>query len=128
MLPSTDQIYLDECYPEHTVSNDLGTICIVLPDFRLPKGFEQSSADLLLRLESGYPDIKPDMWWFTPAIQRSDGRPIPCTDVDENYFGLRWQRWSRHLANEQWNPGIDSLQSYISILKQDLESAVEGVA
>ena len=128
MLPSIDQDYLNESYPEHTVSNELGTICVVVPDFRLPEGFKQSSADLLLRLENGYPDIKPDMWWFTPAIQRLDDRQIPGTEVDEVFFGLKWQRWSRHLANEQWKPGIDSIQSYISILKQDLKSVVEGVA
>ena len=128
MLPPIDQDYLDESYPGHKVSSELGTICIVVPDFPLPEGFKQSSADLLLRLDPGYPDIKLDMWWFTPAIQRLDGRQIPRTKVEEVYFGLKWQRWSRHLKNEQWIPGIDSIQSYIAVIKQNLKSAVEGVA
>lgn len=128
MLPSIDQDYLNESYPGHTVSNELGTICIVVPDFPLPEGFKQSSADLLLRLDNGYPDIKPDMWWFTPAIQRLDDRQIPGTEVDEVFFGLKWQRWSRHLDNEQWIPGVDSIESYIAVIEQDLKSTVEGVA
>lgn len=128
MLPSIDQDYLDESYPGHTVSNELGTICVVVPDFQLPKGFKQSSANLLLRLETGYPDIKPDMWWFTPAIQRLDDRQIPRTETENVYFERKWQRWSRHLTDEQWKPGIDSIQSYMTVIRQDLKSAAEGVA
>lgn len=124
MLPSVDRIYLEEHFPEHTISNDRNMICVLLPNFELPPGFDQTQSDLLLRLPPGYPDVGPDMWWFDPEIRRVDRQLIQATDVSETHLGRRWQRWSRHLKPGQWCAGIDSIQSYLTLIRSDLESAV----
>ena len=87
MLPPIDQAHLDERAPECAVTHDGGMICVVIPNFGLPEGFTQPSADLLLRLSPGYPDVPPDMWWFNPPVQRTDGCPIVATECQETHLG-----------------------------------------
>lgn len=128
MLPSNDAELLGERAPDHTVIADGGMICVVIPHFSLPPGFDRSEADLLLRLPPGYPDVKPDMWWFDPAVRRQDGRVIQATDVTEPHLGRTWQRWSRHLEPHQWRPGIDSIESYLALVQTELRTASRAVA
>lgn len=128
MLPPIDQSHLDNRAPDSVVTQDGGMICVVIPGFALPAGFTQQSADLLLRLSPGYPDVPPDMWWFNPPVQRVDGRPIVATESQENYLGRTWQRWSRHLNPSQWRAGIDSVESYLSLVSKELETAARAEA
>lgn len=121
MLPSPDADYLKERAPDHVVSSEANMTCIVIPHYELPKGFDRTHADLLLRLSAGYPDVPPDMWWFDPPIRRADGQAIPATQVIEHHVGRRWQRWSRHFLSGQWKSGIDSLESYLALLRRELE-------
>jgi hypothetical protein len=128
MLPPIDQAHLEARAPGSAASLDGGMICIVIPSFPLPAGFTQASADLLLRLSPGYPDVPPDMWWFCPAVQRTDGQVIPATESQEVYLGRRWQRWSRHFTPGQWRSGVDSLESYLALVRQELEAAARSRA
>ena len=63
------------------------------------------------------------MWWFNPAIMRPDGQAISQTQVSEQYLGRVWQRWSRHLQPGQWQPGVDSLKSYVALVAKELKTA-----
>jgi len=126
MLPAIDVEHLHGRALGHQVSSEAGMICVLIPRYALPQGFRQGSSDLLLRLSPGYPDIQPDMWWFDPAVQRVDGREIPCTQVRERHLGREWQRWSRHLTQGQWRSGVDSLESYLAIIRRELDSAAAG--
>jgi hypothetical protein len=128
MLPPIDQTYLEARAPGSTVTLDGSLICIMLPSFPLPPGFTVSSADLLLRLATGYPDVPPDMWWFHPAVLRTDGREIPATSSQENYLGRTWQRWSRHLAAGHWHSGVDSIESYLALVRKELDTAARALA
>lgn len=128
MLPQIDVDYLNEVAPEHTTSQEAQMVCVLLPEFPVPPGFTCEKSDLLLRLPVGYPDIAPDMWWFSPAIVRNDNVTIPATNATETHLGRQWQRWSRHLSTGQWKSGIDSLESYLSIVKRELNTAAIGVA
>ena len=100
--------------------------CVLIQGFQLPAGLDRSAADLLIRLSAGYPDVPPDMWWFDPAVKLATGAQIPATEVQEVYFGRRWQRWSRHLTKEQWRTGVDSLESYVALIQRELYRAGGG--
>jgi hypothetical protein len=128
MLPPVDQIHLDERAPGSVVTEAAGMICIVIPNFALPPGFTAETADLLLRLSPGYPDVPPDMWWFHPPIQRVDGKAIEATQSQEEHLGRTWQRWSRHLPPGQWRSGIDSIESYLSLVRRELSLAARALA
>ncbi len=120
-LPQTDQEYLAERKLSYTLGNESNMICLVIQGFPLPSGYDKPQSDLLLRLNPGYPDVPPDMWWFDPPILLSDGRTIHATDSRESYLGRTWQRWSRHFNPGQWQSGIDCLESFIALIKKELQ-------
>jgi hypothetical protein len=126
-LPQSDVVYLNERGVAHEIAAESNMTCIVMPEWPLPRGFDRDVSDLLIRLSPGYPDVPPDMWWFSPAVHRDDGRKLPATDVEETYLGRRWQRWSRHFNSGQWQSGIDGLESFFALIRQDLERSVAGV-
>ncbi len=100
--------------------------CVLFPGFDLPGGFDRPQSDLLLRLSAGYPDVPPDMWWLDPPVRRANGQSIPATEVTEHFLGRSWQRWSRHLAAGQWKSGIDGLESFLALVRRELERSVQG--
>jgi hypothetical protein len=129
-LPQSDIDYLDQRGLPYTVAEEANMTCVVFPGFALPPGFNRTTADLLIRLNPGFPDVPPDMWWFDqPGVLRSDGKTISNADSIENYLGRTWQRWSRHLSAGQWQLGTDTLESFIALIRRDLErwAAVELV-
>jgi hypothetical protein len=127
MLPPNDVDYLQARAPDHTVSNEAGMTCVLLPAFPLPEGLDHPQSDLLLRLSPGYPDVPPDMWWFNPPICLRNGGEIVATQVRERHLGRDWQRWSRHLSAGQWRSGVDSLESYLALVRRELDAAASKV-
>jgi hypothetical protein len=120
-LPSTETTYLTERGFEHSVASEANMTCVVIRGYVLPPGYDQSQSDLLLRLSAGFPDVPPDMWWFSPAIRLRDGRAVPATEVIEHYLGRSWQRWSRHFNPGQWRSGTDSLESFLALIRKELD-------
>ena len=126
-LPNPDMGYLLSLRVDHEIVVEGGMTCVVLQDWPLPPGFDVANAHLLIRLHPGYPDVAPDMWWFSPAIHAADGTALPQTDVSEHYLNRDWQRWSRHLTPEQWRSGVDGLENYVALIKHELEQSVLAV-
>lgn len=128
MLPPIDTDFLAAGVPGHTVTVEADMVCVVIPDLPMPPGLTVPASTLLLRLSPGYPDVPPDMWWFDPPVKRSGGGEIPATQAFERHLGREWQRWSRHLSAGQWRSGIDSLESYLAIVRRELQSAARAAA
>lgn len=127
-LPANDLACLEARGLKHTISTEANMVCIVLHDYELPPGYDRARADLLLRLQPGFPDLPPDMWWFDPAVRRADGQKIPATDVTEQHLGRTWQRWSRHFSGGQWKSGTDSLESFLALIRRELERCAASAA
>jgi hypothetical protein len=68
------------------------------------------------------------MWWFDPPVHRADSTPLPGTEVVEQHLGRSWQRWSRHFNTGQWHSGVDGLESYLALIRQNLERSVPEIA
>lgn len=128
MLPAVDIAFLESKALAFAVAMDAGSICVTVTKFALPSGLSISCADLLLRLSPGYPDVAPDMWWFSPSVFRADGSTIVATESIETYFGRQWQRWSRHLDAQRWMAGVDSLESYFALITTELSKAAKAAA
>lgn len=128
MLPPNDVRFLADRAIPHSIASEANMTCIVFPNFALPPGMDRPQSDLLLRLAAGYPDIPPDMWWFDPPVNRRDGAQIPATNVIEHHLGRRWQRWSRHFNSGQWRSGTDSLESFLALIRRELERAAPAMA
>ena len=125
-LPEVDIMFLKERGIAHGIVVESGVTCVVIPQWPLPEGLDQAEADLLIRLRPGYPDVPPDMWWFAPAVRKANGQTLPATDVTEHHLGRTWQRWSRHFNGAQWQSGVDCLESYLALIRQDLERGLNG--
>ena len=126
-LPHSDVNYLNERGLTHQVATESGMTCVVMPQWPLPSGFDRNVSDLLIRLSPGYPDVPPDMWWFSPHVNLKNGKALPATDVVESHLGRSWQRWSRHFNNGQWQSGIDGLESFLALIRQDLVRSVPEI-
>lgn len=124
-LPSSDTACLAERGVAYAVSSEANMTCVVFPGFTLPAGYNRGAADLLLRLSPGFPDVPPDMWWFDPPIRLADGRAVRATEVIERHLGRPWQRWSRHFKAGQWRSGIDSVESFLALIRKELERCVK---
>jgi E2/UBC family protein E len=120
MLPAADNDYLAQLGIPHEQREEQGVTCLVFPGWTLPPGYDQPQADLLIRLMPGYPDVPPDMWWFSPAVHHANGAQIEATQVTEPHLGRNWQRWSRHFQAGQWRSGTDSLESYLALIRAEL--------
>lgn len=124
MLADPDQRYLTECWPGHTVSEEGGQIVVVLPDFRVPEGFEPRTVEMLLMLPFGFPETQPDMFWVSPRVTLRGAAP-QATEITQQILGRAWQRFSRHLAAGAWRSG-DNLKSWVTLISTMLER--EGAA
>lgn len=95
-----------------------GSIWILFYDFPLPPGYSRTHVLLAIRLESGYPMTALDMMYVSPAITRTDGKPIPQVNVVQAIDGKQFQRWSRHRTDANpWVPGEDSLETHIYLIE-----------
>lgn len=126
LLPERDINYLAERGLASEVTTDQGMTCLVVKDWPLPAGLSPRQADMLLRLAPGYPDIPPDMWWFSPQVTCGSGNPIQGTQVTEGYLGRTWQRWSRHLPPGAWRSGVDGLESFFAVIRANLSGCAGG--
>ena len=127
-LPQSDVVDLTDRCVAHEVETESGMLCVVMPEWPLPEGLDRDATDLLVRLSPGYPDVAPDMWWFSPAVHLANGRALPATNVVETYLGRQWQRWSRHFTNGQWQSGVDGLASFLALIRQDLQRSAAETA
>jgi hypothetical protein len=129
MLPQSEVERLDRMVADceiraYGVQPEGGLTCVVLEGFRLPRGLSVATTDMLLRLPPGFPDAAPDMFWCDPPVHRTDGSIINQSEVTESYLGRQWQRFSRHLNPGEWRPGVDSVDSFVVLIRKTL---CEGV-
>ncbi len=123
-LPPEDARFLNNAAIAYRTFDDgSGMLNVELLDFALPEGLNAARANILLRLAATYPDSPPDMWWAFPHLTTAQGATIMNTESLETYDGRSWQRWSRHLDAGSWRPGVDSLQSYVQLLRTELKAA-----
>ena len=124
MLREVEQTYLQRLGLEFEVVAEAGLVCVVIKEWPLPGGYEPQRVDLLIRLPPGFPDVQPDMYWCDPPVRstRTGAHPI-AADQFEQHLNRTWQRFSRHLPGGVWRPGLDSLESYVTLIRTDLERA-----
>ena len=127
MLSLPDRTFLESKYPLHSVFAEGGHICVVLEAFALPDGLVPSVSDLLIRLPSGYPDRRPDMFWFSDAITREDGVKPKAVGSKLTLQGRVWHRWSRHMKAEEWAV-TSGLRAYVGYVQMCLRDAAKRAA
>jgi hypothetical protein len=122
-LPVDDIEYLTSKRIDFEEVQDGSKMGIVLKARPLPDGrFDASSADILIILPKGYPDVAPDMFHLVPWVKLATGGKYPNkADRSVTFAGKDWQRWSRH--NKEWRSGVDGIWTMIKRIEDALEKA-----
>jgi hypothetical protein len=122
-LPEDDRDYLSNkgLVFEETLNGP--TNGLIIRNYRLPANkFSVEVADLLIMIPSGYPDIHPDMWYFSPPVLLKPNNTFPPqTEAFINFGGTQWQRWSRHLSAADWRSSVDGIHTYLKKVDAALE-------
>lgn len=122
MLRPAEEDYLARLGLPYEVTPEGGMIALVIKGWPVPAGYEPREVDLLVRLPAGFPDAAPDMYWCDPPVRLAGtGAYPPQADLMEQHLGRQWQRFSRHLPPGAWQPGRDSLESYLALIRTELE-------
>jgi hypothetical protein len=124
-LPEFDRDYLLEKGYQFEEKIDANRNGLILRSWLLPVGkFNLQTADLLILIPNGYPEVRPDMWYFNPAILLAPSNiPARQTQASINFEGKAWQRWSRHYPANEWRSGVDGIHTYLKKVQTALESA-----
>ncbi len=122
-LPQQDRQYLSDRGLTWEEVVDGANKGIILRNFCLPVGrFTVPSANVLIVLPSGYPDVAPDMFYLMPWLQLLPNGSFPrATEAAFAFQGQSWQRWSRH--NNEWRPGLDGIWTMLKRVENALEVA-----
>ncbi len=124
-LPEFDRDYLVSKGYQFEEIIDTNRNGLIIRNYKLPKGkYNHEAVDLLVLIPNGYPDARPDMWYFYPAILLIPGnRAARQTQATILFEGKTWQRWSRHYPANEWRAGIDGIHTYLKKVNNALEIA-----
>jgi hypothetical protein len=115
-FPEADEAHLDgRGLPWETVV-DGSQRWLLLHDWPLPDGYNQSTVTAAIAIPSAYPDAALDMVYFQPPVVRRDGKKIPAVS-NHRALGTNWQRWSRHYTGKNpWRVGEDDLSTHMILI------------
>lgn len=123
-LPESEKEYLNDKGFVFREVIENGINGLIINDWLLPQGkFNCNTADLLIFIPPGFPDVKPDMWYFYPQLLLNGNRLARATEAMQQFNGRNWQRWSRHFAPTEWRPGADGIHTYLKKVDAALISA-----
>jgi len=115
-LPEEDMEWLKFTGLNFELVSEGGVLRVVIYDWPVPEGYNQSVVAANVRIEPGYPDAQIDMVYFYPPLKRNDDRPIAAICADQ-FDGKEWQRWSRHRTPlNPWRPGVDNLATHFALV------------
>lgn len=136
-LPEEDQEFLSESdltYQELTEKGPDGKERrgVVFPGFSFSGNLRKidsgslvgiGTCDLLVIVPDAYATTKLDSFYTIPRLRRPDGKNPQNAEGDCILFAKTWQFWSRHLDDNDWRVGIDSLRTFLSYIRGELHGA-----
>jgi len=82
----------------------------------------RSACDVMILIPHGYSTTKLDCFYTMPRLKRADGTDPDRATGETEVFGSKWQFWSRHLADGDWRPGIDGLDTFLRYVWVELRA------
>ena len=125
-LPEFDRDYLLEKGYQFEEKIDVNINGLILKNWSLPVGkYNFVKSDLLIIIPNGYPEVRPDMWYFNPPIYLApSNKPARQTQANISFEGKAWQRWSRHYPANEWRSGVDGIHTFLKKVQTALECAL----
>lgn len=97
---------------------------LLLYDYQLPAGYQQTRTTLAIEIPSLYPTAELDMFYCAPALSLNTGAAIPQTEYQQTILGMIYQRWSRHRENQVWTSACDSVITHLGLVEEALQREV----
>lgn len=114
---------LKEAYPGSAIQAlSGGTWLVRVPDISLPAGWNQPVTTISFVVPVGYPAARPDCFYADLALRLASGmmpassglQPVPDAGAQQLWF-------SWHVGS--WNPGRDTLLTYVRVIRDRLNRA-----
>ncbi|KWO58916.1 multiubiquitin domain-containing protein [Burkholderia territorii] len=94
---------------------------LLIHNYPLLPGYTPTTSKLALDIPIDYPQAQLDMFYFAPAVSRSDGVAIPNVHIQANIDGVQFQGWSRHRNGAHpWDPFSDNVASQLALVEHSL--------
>lgn len=125
LLPEGDQLFIEaSSFAWETISDGSGQWLLV-HDFPVPTGYNQTSVSVALMIPPGYPVVQLDMAYFFPHLAKLDNKPIQAITI-QAIDGKNFQRWSRHRTGENpWRPGVDDISTHLTMVSSWFEKELK---
>ena len=124
-LPAEDETYLNANWPSWETVVEGGGHWLLIHDFPIPDGYDQSTVTLALKIPATYPRTGLDMAWFTPGLSLTSGRRPNNVGSSVTIRGTTYQRWSRHRTGASaWRVGVDDVSTHIAWVEEWLRQEV----
>lgn len=118
-LPEEDREHLEARGFHWETIYEGGTMWLVIHHYPVPPGYSHSEVSAALRIQAGYPTAEIDMVYVHPALHRTDGKVIGCTQSTLALTGKDFQQWSRHRTPQNpWRPGEDNLATHLALVDE----------
>ncbi|KFC66601.1 multiubiquitin domain-containing protein [Massilia sp. LC238] len=117
-LLEKDEKFLDAARYRWEAALDGERRWLLLHDYPLPSGYQQSHISLAIEIPALYPSAELDMFYCAPSVALQAGTAIPQADVQQVIFGQTFQRWSRHRENSVWSPADDSVITHLGLVEE----------
>ena len=124
-LPALDTEYLVAKGIPYEEIETSGHRALIFKGFRTPIGrYDASTVDVLVLLPPSYNDAGPDMFYTLPWLRLiPEKRYAKAADVQFEFDGQIWQRWSRHADGNYWRPGVDGIRTVLKRISAAMETA-----
>lgn len=120
-LPEVDEEYLNASGLLWETVLESSKRRVIVYNFPVPDGYNVSTVDLNLQIDTGYPDTQLDMVYFHPPLMLGNGKAIAAIR-DDSFDGKAWQRWSRHRTSANpWMAGEDYIGTHLGLVEHWLE-------
>lgn len=121
LIPENDIDFLQGKEYEYELIPFNAGVYLIIMNYDFPEAYTPRVADLLIRLPTGYPNSRVDMFFTKPDVKLINGTwpQASANHVPQN--ATNWQQWSRHI---NWRIGVDSLRTFFAAIKKELAKGV----
>ncbi|WP_261555521.1 E2/UBC family protein [Frankia tisae] len=131
MAPNGQRLRLEvaqlaAAYPGLRIAQD--DSWVLIPEFRLPAGWEPVLTTVLVIVPATYPECAPDGFFLGSLLRRHDGTVLSRPghyfyDYKNPYSGLGYVWYCLEDPDRQWDPLADSLLTFVEAIRTYLGTA-----
>jgi len=98
---------------------------LLIRNYQVPPGYTPQMVTLAFLIPPTYPTAQIDMFYTSPKLVLTSGRPIDRTQVTATICGTPFNGWSRHRGPPApWNPATDNVITHLALVESAIAKEV----